>query len=336
MEFETATSVGRTPHGSSDESGVLDFSANTNPLVPETVEAAFHDSFETARSYPAEPPETYRHAAASYVGCEPEQVIPTPGGLAAIRLALSLTVSPGDSVLLPAPSFGEYEREVTLHGGMAEIVPVDKLLDADPTGHTLAIVCNPNNPTGALYDREALLAFVARCRESETVVLVDEAFLGFTDQASLAGTDGVIVARSLTKLFGLPGIRTGFAAATGDVRDALVGGRRAWNMSVPALVTGAVAMGETAFIDETRARVERERQRIRHTLEEQFTVYPSDSPFLLFDVGGRSVDDICNHAREQGIVLRDARTFRGLDNHIRIAVRLPEENDRLLEVLADV
>lgn len=95
-------------------------------------------------------------------------------------------------------------------------------------------------------------------------------------------------------------------------------------------------MGEMEFIAETRSRVKSERERLRTALAEQFAVYPSDAPFLLFDVGDRSVSDICQHARKQGVVLRDARTFRGLDNHIRVAVRLPEENDRLLEVLADV
>lgn len=336
MDFEAASSVGRTPHGSSDDPSVLDFSANTNPLVPAAVEGAFHDSFEAARSYPAEPPERYKSAAASYVDCMPEGIIPTPGGLAAIRLAISLVVSSGDSVLVPAPSFGEYEREVRLQGGTPEIVPHDEILETDPTDHALAIICTPNNPTGEAADPDALQAFATRCRDAGTVLLADEAFLGFTDQPSLAGTDGVIVARSLTKLFGLPGIRTGFAVATGDLRDALRGARRAWNLSVPALETGIVAMGETEFIAETRRRVESERERLRTALAEQFTVYPSDAPFLLFDVGDRSVSDICQHAREQGVVLRDARTFNGLDNHIRVAVRLPQENDRLLEVLADV
>ncbi len=336
MEFETAKSVGRTPHGSSDDPSVLDFSANTNPLVPAAVEEAFSDSFESARSYPAEPPERYRAAAANYVDCKPEQVIPTSGGLAAIRLAISLVVSPGDSVLVPAPSFGEYEREVRLQGGTPEIVSHDEVLATDPTDHALAIVCNPNNPTGEAADSNALQTFATRCRDAGTVLLVDEAFLGFTDQPSLAGTDGVIVARSLTKLFGLPGIRTGFAVATGDLRNALCGARRAWNLSVPALETGIVAMGEREFIAETRNRVESERERLRTALAEQFDVYSSDSPFLLFDVGDHSVSDICQHARVQGVVLRDARTFRGLDNHIRVAIRLPDENDRLLEVLADV
>jgi threonine-phosphate decarboxylase len=71
---------------------------------------------------------------------------------------------------------------------------------------------------------------------------------------------------------------------------------------------------------------------MKKALAGKFDMYPSDSPFLLFDVGDR-VDKILDRAREHGLALRDATTFRGLDSHIRVAVRLPEENDRLLEVL---
>lgn len=333
MNFETARQLDRTQHGSSDDPSLLDFSANTNPVIPTGVEAVFRESFQDARSYPAEPSTAFRETAAEYVGCAPEQVIPTPGGLAAIRLTIALTVEDGDSVLVPAPSFGEYAREATLHGGEPTFVSQNEILDADPSGHSLAIVCNPNNPTGNAYPPATLHRFAKRCRASGTVLLVDEAFLGFTEYPSLAGTEGTVVARSLTKLFGLPGLRAGFAVATGHLQRALSGARRTWNVSVPALKTAIHSMRDTQFVEETRCRVARERSRLRAALAEQFDVYESDSPFLLFDVGERSVDSLVEGAREQGVVLRDARTFRGLDNHVRVAIRLPEENDRLCEVL---
>jgi histidinol-phosphate/aromatic aminotransferase/cobyric acid decarboxylase-like protein len=336
MNRETALDVGPVPHGSSDDPTVLDFSANTNPDVPNGVESVYRDAFETARSYPAEPPHAYRETAAAYVDCDPGQVIPAPGGLAAIRATVALAVEAGDSALVPAPSFGEYAREVRLQGGTCEFVGHDEILDADPTDHALAIVCNPNNPTGDGYDHDALVAFAQRCRQVGTPLLIDEAFLGFTDRPSLAGTDGVIVARSLTKLFGLPGIRAGFAVATGAFRDALANARRAWNVGVPALETGRYCMRQDAFVRATRERVAAERERLRARLTERFDVHPSDAPFLLLDVGDRDVDAVLATAAEQGLALRDARPFRRLDSHVRVAVRLPAENDRLLEVLADV
>ena len=335
MNFDDAADLDRAPHGSSDDPDLLDFSANTNPEVPAGVEAVYREAFAEARSYPAEPPAAFREAAADYVGCDPDSVVPAPGGLAAIRAAVALAVDPGDTALVPAPSFGEYAREVRLQGGEPAFAPASEVLDADPSGHALAVVCTPNNPTGTAYDRAALERFAARCREADTRLLVDEAFLGFTDRPSLAGTEGVVVARSLTKLFGLPGIRTGFAVATGAFGAALSAARRPWNLSGPALATGAHCMRQEEFISETRERVRAERDRMRAALAECYAVRPSGAPFLLLDVGadGRSVEAVLGEARERGVAVRDATTFRGLGSHVRVAVRRPAENDRLLAAL---
>jgi threonine-phosphate decarboxylase len=332
MNRDAVDDVERVPHGSSDDPDLLDFSANVNPEVPDGAEAVYREAFETARTYPPEPPAAFRAAAAASVDCAPERVVPTPGGLAAIRATVALTVDPGDTALVPAPSFGEYAREVELQGGDARFVAHAAVLDADPTGHALAVVCNPNNPTGDAYDHDALRAFAERCRAAGTTLLVDEAFLGFTDRPSMAGTAGVVVARSLTKLFGLPGLRAGFAVATGDLQAALATVRRPWNVGTAALSTGAYCLRQDAFVERTRERVRSERERLRGTLSERFDVHPSAAPFLLLAVDG-DVDALLADAREAGLVLRDARTFRGLDSHVRVAVRLPEENDRLLEVL---
>jgi L-threonine-O-3-phosphate decarboxylase len=336
MEPEATREVGRVPHGSSDDPSLLDFSANTNPETPEGVESVYEAALEKSRSYPAEPPTAYREAAADYVDCDPESVVPTPGGMAAIRLAMEVSVEAGDSVLVPAPSFGEYAREVRLQGAEPTFVDQEGVLDADPGGHALAVVCNPNNPTGNAYDAGALRSFAARCRRRDTALLVDEAFLDFTERPSLAGTEGVVVARSLTKVFGLPGLRAGFAVATGDERAALEAARRPWNVGVPALRVGAHCMERAGFVAATRARVRRERERMCDALRERFGVRPSSAPFLLLDVGDRDVAAVLSTARSRGLALRDATTFRGLESHVRVAVRLPEENDRLLEVLADV
>lgn len=336
MNCQRAREVGRVEHGGSDDPDVLDLSANVNPRTPDGVEDVYRDVFDEARRYPVEPPDAYREVAAGYVDCDPEEIVPTPGGLAAIRLAIDLVVGPGDSVLVPEPSFGSYAREGRLHGAEPSFVDHEAILTVDPADHALAIVCNPNNPTGTLYPREDLLAFAEQCRESETHLLVDEAFLGFTAQRSLAGMVGVTVARSLTKLFGLPGIRAGFAVATGGMREAMLAARRPWNVGSPALSTGRYCMRQSAFVAETRRRVSRERERLRDGLTDRFEVRPSAAPFLLVGVSDPGVDAVLETAAEHGIELRDARSFRGLDDHVRVAVRDREATDRTLEVFADV
>ncbi|WP_336000271.1 threonine-phosphate decarboxylase [Halorientalis halophila] len=324
----------RVAHGSSDDPQVLDFSANTNPRYPEAVPRVYESALPSARDYPADDYCSFRVTAAEYVDCAPQCVLPTAGGLAAIRLAANTVLRSGDSVVLPYPSFSEYAREIRLQGAEPEFVPHDELLETDPAGHAMVAVCNPNNPTGELYDADRLRAYADRCREADTVLLVDEAFLDFTDDPSLAGTDGVIVARSLTKMFGLPGLRAGFAVATGDLRERLAAARLTWSLSEPANAVSVHCMNQSEFVAETRQRVARERPRMAARLGDRFDVSDSDSPFLLCDAGSsEAVDDVITEAREANIAVRDARTFRGLDSHFRVAVRMPGENDQLLAAL---
>ena len=333
MDPDAVAGVERVPHGSTDDGRVLDFSANTNPDRPPGVASVFESTLASARRYPPDDYCTYRVAAGEYVGCDPKRVVPTAGGLAALRLAFDVSLEPGDSALVPAPSFGEYVREIRLQGATPVFTPYDEVLDADPAGHAVAVVCNPNNPTGNAYHTADLRAFAERCREAGTTLVVDEAFLDFTDRPSLAGEAGVVVARSLTKMFGLPGLRAGFAVASGELGDRLARARPAWGLSTPAAQVGLHCMRRTEFVTETRARVHTERARMRDALEPAFGVHPSEAPFLLLDVGDRDVDAVLDAARERGIALRDATTFRGLDSHVRVAIKRPDQNDRLLDLL---
>ncbi|WP_331236244.1 threonine-phosphate decarboxylase [Natronorarus salvus] len=334
MDPDAARRVERVPHGGGVDSGLIDFSANVNPETAPGVTAVYDGALAVSKRYHADDYTGYRTAAGASVGCEPISVIPTAGGLDGIRLALSVHVDRGDRVLLPYPSFGEYAREVRLQGAEPEFVPVEELLDTDPEGYAMAIVCNPNNPTGLAFDADDLTRFLERCRAAGTVLLADEAFLGFTDRPSMAGLDGAVVIRSLTKLFGLPGLRAGFAVATDDLYEPMERARLTWNLSTPAAAVGAHCLRSKGFVEETRARVESERERMAEALSEGYEVHPSDAPFLLLDVGDRSVEEVVETARDGGIAIRDARSFRGLDSHVRCAVRTPAQNDRLIGVLS--
>lgn len=336
MDPDSVATTERVPHGGTTDSSLLEFSANVNPEIPDGVEAVYESALSESRRYPDDSYRAFREAGADVVGCDPNQVVSTAGGLEAIRLAIATQIEPGDTVLVPKPSFSEYAREIKLQGGTPEFVSAKKLLTCDTEAAAMAIVCNPNNPTGRAYDHENLQAFARQCRQTDTTLLVDEAFLSFTDRPSMAGTDGVIVARSLTKLYGLPGLRAGYAVGTGQDLDLLTTARRAWSVSVPAATVGTYCLGRASFAEQTRERVAKERERMRKALDSKFDTSPSGAPFLLLDVGDRSVEEIVEHCREQGIAIRDARTFRGLDSHIRVAIRTPDENDQLLRVLSNV
>ncbi len=334
MDGEARRSVGRGQDDPAGERHVLDFGVPVNPDRPDGVSRVYQTALGSARSYPQDDYCEFRVAAGEYVGCEPRDVVPTAGGLAAVRLALDATVASGDRVLVPTPSFVEYEREVRRRGATPEFVPHDELPDQDPDGVALAILCNPNNPTGEAYRTDRLRAFAERCRDTGTTLLVDEAFLGFSDRPTMAGLPGVVVARSLSNVFGLPGLRMGFAVATGDLGEDVETARRTWNLSTPAAHVGEFCMGRTEFVERTRERVRTERERLAEGLSRRFEVGPSDAPFLLVDVGDRPVGDVIQQLRRQGVAVRDATAFRGLDSHVQVAaVRRPDDNDQLLDAV---
>lgn len=333
MDSNSVRAGDRVPHGGDSDPDVLDFSANTNPRVPNGTEKVYAAAFDDARRYPDDGYPAFREAAAAVVGCDAVDVVPTPGGLAAIRLAIATQVDPGDSVLVPVPGFSEYAREVKLQGGEPSFVAHDQLVEADPSAHAMAVVCTPNNPTGEAANPGALRAFAERCRDAGTELLVDEAFLDYTDLPSMAGTDGVVVARSLTKLFGLPGIRMGYAVATGARRDDLATARRAWNLSTPAAAVSAYCLRQREFVQEIREQVETERARMQTALATEYEVFRSDAPFLLLDVGDRDVEAVVSRARDRSVAIRDATTFRRLDSHVRVAVKDRAANDQLLEAM---
>jgi len=333
MDTSALDEVDDVSHGGTTDPHVVDFSANTNPESPSGVTAVYDAAFAAASRYPCDDYTDFRTAAAEYVGCDPAAVIPTAGATVGIRLVFSLLVEPGASVVVPAPSFGEYAREVRLHGGTPVPVDHDSICAVDPTDHAVVVACTPNNPTGELADRDALSRLAARCRAADTTLLVDEAFLDFTRQASLAGEPGVVVARSLTKLFGLPGIRAGYLVATGTLRDRLDAARVSWGLSTVAAAVGTYCLQQSGFVERTRERIEMERERVRERLDSRWEVHPSAAPFLLFDVGADDPDEVLDTARAHGVVLRDARTFTGLDNHIRTAIKRPAEDDALLAAL---
>ncbi|QIB73248.1 pyridoxal phosphate-dependent class II aminotransferase [Halogeometricum borinquense] len=334
MNPDAVSTVSRVPHGGADDVTILDFSANTNPNRPSGIAFAYESALATSTRYPSDDYVDFRVAAAEYVDCDPHDVIPTAGGMAALRLAFGVTVGPGDDVLLPEPSFGEYDREIRLQGATPVAVAHDEILETDPRDYAAAVICNPNNPTGEAADPDELRAYLEDCRDADTVLIVDEAFLDFTDDPSLAGEPGVIVARSLTKMFGLPGLRAGFAVATAELGEKLNAARQAWSLSTPAADVGEFCMRQQVFVTETKVRVRIERERMRERLSDAFEVYPSDAPFLLLGVEG-DVDELLSYARERGFALRDARTFPTLDSHVRVAVRRPQENDKLVRTLLE-
>lgn len=316
------------------ESPVLDFSEIVNSETPDGIGQVYESALATAQSYPPDDYSGFRATAAEYVGCEATQVIPTAGRLDGVRLVAAAFVSSGDDVSLSLPGCCEYAREVRLQGGNPVARQYTELTDTDPEAVQLVCACQPNNPTGCAHDPAVLREYADRCLDAGTPLVLDESYLAFTGYDSLAGHPGVVVVRSLSEIAGLPGIQSGFLVASDPYRERLDTARLTWALGVPGRAVGRYCMEQTAFLDATKVRVREERVRMVDRLAARFDVSPSEAPYLLLELSaGETVPELQTTLRESDIAVRDARTFRGLDNHVRVTVRSPDENDALLEAL---
>lgn len=267
----------------------------------------------------------------------PAEVVPTNGAAEAFVL-LAAALCPRRAVCVH-PAFTEPEAALRAHGHPVERafrVQATLALDplAVPEDADLVMLGNPNNPCGTLTPASTLERL---CRPGRTVV-VDEAFMDFVPGerhsfSHRAELPGVVVVRSLTKLWAIPGVRAGYALAPAPLAAALRRVRPAW--SVNALALEALrACAENPAESKTVAALAERREELRAELERLpgVTVHPSAANFLLLRLpdGERALAAL----RTRGISARPARTFPGLGaDHLRVAVRDDAANARLVGAL---
>jgi threonine-phosphate decarboxylase len=330
---------------------LLDFSANINPEgPPESVLLCLRaslDDLSKLTNYPDLQEIKLRQSLARYAGVQAENVIVANGFVPILDMALG--VLPIRRCLLPVPAFVEYRR--ALERASVEVVPhplerdsnfsYEALgLNAEP--YDAVLLANPQNPSGVLADRKMLLEFVEKAASRNIYVLLDEAFVDYCPEASLTAEinrfPNLIVFRSVTKFFGMPGLRVAYAAANVNISRQVQGAIPPWSITTLASLAASVAVQDEAYKQRAIALNIDRRNRLQAAIEELgVRAYPSAANFLLL----RIPDAInCEElwARlilDDRIVLRNCTNYEALsDRHLRVAVRTDAENERLVEVLA--
>jgi histidinol-phosphate aminotransferase len=271
---------------------------------------------------------------------DPDEVLPLNGSAEAFWL-LARVLAPRLAVVI-CPSFTEAETALRAAGSPVQRVFRDAesfALDPScvPADADLVFTCNPNNPTGTL-DAASTLERLAR---PGRVLVVDEAFMGFSpgEAESLAGrTDlpGLVVLRSLTKIWSIPGIRAGYLLACPELVSALRASRQPWALGTLALAALAVCARDETTPRKIAQQVAEARAELAGALAELpgVRVWPSAANFLLLRVpdGPR----VRQRLLDRHIAVRPADTFPGLGpNHIRVSIRRPEENALLVDALTE-
>jgi histidinol-phosphate aminotransferase len=318
--------------------GQLDFAVNVIPGgPPEWLLEALGDGLSRAAAYPDEGPATA--AVAARHRRPPEEVVLLNGAAEAFWL-LAQVLRPQLAVVV-APSFTEPEAALQATGHPVRRVwrdPDSFHLDPAlvPAEADLVLTGNPNNPTGTL-DPAATLARLAR---PGRVLVVDEAFMELTpgEAESLAGRldlPGVVVVRSLTKLWGLAGIRAGYLLAPPQTASLLRAARQPWSvnsLACVALATWADQGAEHAAHRVRRLAVTREQLAAALAALPGVRIWPSAANFLLLQVADGPA--VFAALAACGIAVRPCQSFPGLtSDHLRVAVRDPADNQRLVDAL---
>ena len=320
--------------------GMLDFATCVWPgREPPALEAELERALSERHRYPDE--RDARAAIASRHGRSADEVLLLNGACEAFWL-LAHALRPATAACVH-PGFTE--PEAALRAAGAEIARVPRApegwqLDPAqvPEQVDLLVVGNPNNPTGTIEHPGALLSLADHAR----LLVVDESFIDFVRDHSLSlatRTDvpGLVVVRSLTKVFSLAGLRAGYLLASAELVELLASGRQPWSVNRLACAALATCALDREPAEQVATVVAAARAELLAALRtfDGLRVWPSAANFLL--LAAQDGVELVDALHERGIAVRSAASFPGLDErYIRVAVRPPEDNAVLLAALEEL
>lgn len=322
----------------------IDFSSNINPLgTPESVIRAGMESMKKIGHYPDIRYQELGQALERYEGVPYEWII-CGNGAAELIFSLVWAIRPERS-LIPVPTFAEYEIALEAAGCkvdhylMTQEFRLDRgILDAITPAHDILFLCSPNNPTGFLIEPDFLLDIQEHCRKCEVFLVVDECFqdfiqepLRYTMVEHLKEYQNLFLLKAFTKRYAMAGIRLGYGlCANMELLDRMNQVTQPWNVSVPAQMAGAAALTETAYVDEARQLVQKERMYLKEQMGRfPLKIYDSKANYIFFK-GPKKLYEDC---LARGILIRDCSNYPGLEaGFYRIAVRTHKENEELIRM----
>ena len=332
-----------------DPAAIIDFSSNQSPLgaapgVAAAVAGAVVDAYPDPRAVALSEALAERH------GVEARQVVCGNGSTELIRLVAQLALAPGDVALALAPVFGECEVATLLTGARLErVAPVHAghgagffcdepalraaLVELRPR---LCWLCSPNNPTGATLPAALTAALVAD--HPGTLFVLDEAYCDLLpepqwERESLAAGN-LVVLHSMTKYWGLAGLRLGHAVAEPGLAAALRAAAPPWSVNACAQAAGLAALADLAHHRSSVELLTSERDRLVVGLRELgWTTEPTSAGFFLVHAGDAAA--LRAELLARGRLVRDCTSF-GLPAHVRISPRHPRQDDLLLASFAEL
>lgn len=324
---------------------LIDFSSNINVFnMNERLFSIIREDFDHVNVYPDIKAREATNNVATYLACDASNIILGNGSIEIIDKAIHRA----GRVVIFDPSFYEYELRASVY--KKELIRINYKnfkIDFDELNvlkkGDLLILTNPNNPNGRFLKKEELIKVQEICKEHGAALLLDEAFIEFTqhdyDSIKLFKGEDVIIVRAMTKTFALPGVRFGFAYAPKDFKDYYDELSLAWSTGFIQNEAAKLLANSEKYLSETKKYYQEERARLKKLYEDfkNFEMIDSDANFYLLKLKNFTDEEMYKIMLEKGILLRRMQGYKNIgNNYVRLAIRTREENDYLLEKLREI
>ncbi len=317
----------------------LNTNENPYPPSPKVRQAVAKAATATLRLYPAPRADEFITAASKLYKIPTDMILAGNGSDELLAMVFRATLSPGDSVAYPVPTYSLYDTLAEVQEAKVIRLPLKPGFEM-PTGElakcraNLTIVCNPNSPSGTLTPLKDLDRLARSLRGR--MLLIDEAYVDFADENALPvlrRNPNVVILRSLSKSFSLAGMRLGLCFAHQEVIDGLMKVKDSYNLSRIALAGGAAALSDAAWMRRNVERVRKTRIATEGRLRKLgFEVPKSSANFVLARMAGRDLSPIASGLRRAGILVRYFATPL-LRDALRISIGTPAEMAALFAAL---
>lgn len=331
---------------------IIDFSVSLNPLgLSNKVKSSILTTIDSVTHYPDVFYKDLKESIADYIGVKSKNILVGNGSVEFIYIiprALSIK-----RALIPIPTFSEYESAVKLNSAGALFIKTYEKenfkIDVDKIVKKLNFVdsiflCNPNNPTGYLIPKDEILFLIKRCDEKGIYLFIDEVFIEFVDEKyrfsgikEIKKRKNLLILRSLTKFFNIPGLRIGYLIGNERLIKKIDEFQPPWSVNSIAEDVTKNVLKDFNYINKTKVYIKKERQRFFNELKRiKFLklFLPPSANFIFCKLKDRTSNELCDKLAKHGIIIRDCSNFRGLNNkYVRFAIRKKEENDKLIKIL---
>lgn len=320
---------------------VADFSTNVwYGGEPQGLKDYVFSQWPSINRYPEVLAESLAARVAAHHGVPPAQVLMSSGTTESIYLVAQAWAGRRTTVLTPA--FAEYEDACRLHGHALRFLPWEKLFAAALADSELVFICNPNNPTGSVLTAAVVAGLLAA--NPGTVFVLDEAFIEFTTSIEtliplLARFDNLLILRSLTKAYAIPGLRLGYVVAAEPLIARLTAGKAPWTVSALAAAAGHFIFEHFAAVQPPVKQLLADRAAFAAQLARaaDLTVEPSHTHYFVAALRRGTAADLKHWLlARHGLLIRDAGNFRSLTPaHFRVSTQRPADNLLLLNALRE-